>query len=139
MSNDVAFTLDARLDADTQHVGDLPFSRVLLMNDARFPWLILVPRIAGLRELIDLSLVDQQRLLHDINRAATALRTWENPDKLNIAMLGNVVPQLHVHVIARYIKDAAWPKPVWGSGERIPYTAHELKRYSEDIAIALTI
>jgi diadenosine tetraphosphate (Ap4A) HIT family hydrolase len=137
--SDAAFTLDARLEADTQPIGDLPFARVLLMNDSRFPWLILVPRIAGLRELIDLSQSDQQRLLVDINRAANALHAWENPDKLNIAMLGNVVPQLHVHVIARYTKDAAWPKPVWGVGERIPYAARELKRYADDIAIALKI
>jgi diadenosine tetraphosphate (Ap4A) HIT family hydrolase len=137
MSNDVAFTLDARLEADTQHVGDLPFARVLLMNDARFPWLILVPRIAGLRELIDLSQSDQRRLLDDINRAANALRAFENPDKLNIAMLGNVVPQLHVHVIARFAKDAAWPKPVWGIGERIAYAEHELRRYIDEIAEAL--
>jgi diadenosine tetraphosphate (Ap4A) HIT family hydrolase len=139
MSNDVAFILDARLDADTQHVGDLPFARVLLMNDARFPWLILVPRIASLRELIDLSQSDQQRLLDDINCAANALRTLENPDKLNIAMLGNVVPQLHVHVIARFANDAAWPKPVWGIGDRIPYAKHELRRYVDEIAVALKI
>jgi diadenosine tetraphosphate (Ap4A) HIT family hydrolase len=139
MSNDVAFTLDARLEADTQRVGDLPFARVLLMDDARFPWLILVPRVAGLRELIDLSQSDQRRLLDDISRAANALRALENPDKLNIAMLGNVVPQLHVHVIARFIKDDAWPKPVWGIGERTPYAAHELPRYVDEIAVALKI
>jgi diadenosine tetraphosphate (Ap4A) HIT family hydrolase len=137
--SDAAFTLDARLEADTQRIGDLPFARILLMNDARFPWLILVPRMAGLRELIDLAPSDQQRLLDDINRAANALRALEKPDKLNIAMLGNVVPQLHVHVIARFTKDAAWPQPVWGIGERVPYAAHELRRYADEIAVALKI
>jgi diadenosine tetraphosphate (Ap4A) HIT family hydrolase len=137
--SDAAFTLDARLEADTHHVGDLPLTRVLLMDDVRFPWLILVPRIAGLRELIDLSQLDQQRLLDDINRAANMLRTLENPDKLNIAMLGNVVPQLHVHVIARFTNDAAWPTPVWGTGERVPYTADESSRYVDELAVALKI
>jgi diadenosine tetraphosphate (Ap4A) HIT family hydrolase len=139
MSADVAFALDPRLQADTQPIGDLPFARVLLMNDARFPWLVLVPRVAGLRELIELSQGDQQRLLDDINRASHVLHAIEKPDKLNIAMLGNVVPQLHVHVIARFVRDAAWPKPVWGVGERVPYAAPELRRYADELAVALKI
>jgi diadenosine tetraphosphate (Ap4A) HIT family hydrolase len=139
MSADVAFALDPQLQADTQPVGDLPFSRVLLMDDARFPWLILVPRIAGLRELIELSSDDQKRLLDDINRAAHVLHAIENPDKLNIAMLGNVVSQFHVHVIARFARDAAWPKPVWGVGERTQYSAYELRRYADEMAVALQL
>jgi diadenosine tetraphosphate (Ap4A) HIT family hydrolase len=139
MSADVAFVLDPRLQADTQPIGDLLFVRVLLLDDARFPWLILVPRIAGLRELIELSQTDQQRLLDDINRAAHVLHAIEKPDKLNIAMLGNVVPQFHVHVIARFERDAAWPKPVWGVGERIPYSAQELRRYTDELAVALQL
>ena len=139
MSADVAFALDPRLQAETQRIGDLPFTRVLLMDDARFPWLILVPRIAGLRELIELSQTDQQRLLDDVNRAAHVLHAIEKPDKLNIAMLGNVVPQFHVHVIARFERDAAWPKPVWGVGERIPYTTQELRRYADELAVALQL
>ena len=139
MGNDAAFSLDPRLDADTRQIGDLPFARVLLMNDARFPWLILVPRIDGVRDLIDLSRDDQRRLLDDIDRAANALRIWKNPDKLNIAMLGNVVPQLHVHVIARFTRDAAWPTPVWGVGERVPYTAQESQRCADELATVLKI
>jgi diadenosine tetraphosphate (Ap4A) HIT family hydrolase len=139
MTADVAFALDPRLQADTQPIGDLPFTRVLLMDDARFPWLVLVPRIAGLRELIELSQGDQQRLLDDINLAAHVMHAIEKPDKLNIAMLGNVVPQFHVHVIARFERDAAWPKPVWGVGERIPYAAHELRRYADELAAALKL
>ncbi|HEX3897072.1 MAG TPA: HIT family protein [Rudaea sp.] len=139
MSADVAFALDPQLQADTQPVGDLLFSRVLLMDDARFPWLILVPRIAGLRELIELSADDQKRLLDDINRAAHVLHAIENPDKLNIAMLGNVVSQFHVHVIARFARDAAWPKPVWGVGERTRYSAYELRRYADEMAVALQL
>ncbi len=117
------FALDPQLIADTHRVGDLDFTRVLLMDDARFPWLILVPRMPGLRELIDLSLDDQHRLLDEINRVAHVLHAIAKPDKLNIAMLGNVVSQLHVHVIARFATDEAWPKPVWGVGARVSYAA----------------
>jgi len=120
------FILDPRLAADTHLVGDLDLSRVLLMDDARFPWLILVPRRANLRELTDLDTGDQQRLLAEIDRCARVLRTLEKPDKLNIAALGNVVAQLHVHVIARRANDAAWPRPVWGFGERVPHASPEL-------------
>ena len=112
----VPFKLDPRLAADTQLVGDLELSRVLLMNDARFPWLILVPRIAGARELIDLDEGDQRSLLGEISAVGRAFEALLRPDKLNIAALGNVVPQLHVHLIARYTTDAAWPQPVWGRG-----------------------
>ena len=107
------FELDARLAADTHVVGDLALSRILLMDDARFPWLILVPRRSGLRELIDLPRELQHALLDEIGRCADALRSIDRPHKLNIAALGNVVAQLHVHVIARHTSDAAWPRPVW--------------------------
>ena len=120
------FGLDPRLAGDSHAVGDLGLSRVLLMDDARFPWLILVPRRVGMRDLIDLDGGDQKRLLAEIERCARVLRVLETPDKLNIAMLGNVVAQLHVHVIARRANDAAWPRPVWGFGEREPYTTDAL-------------
>jgi len=126
-ATDATFAVDARLVADTHSVGDLEFSRVLLMNDARFPWLILVPRRAGLRELIELPREDQHLLLDDINRCAHVLHALEKPDKINIAALGNVIAQLHVHVIARFANDAAWPRPVWGCGERAPYSADTLR------------
>ena len=116
-----AFELDPQLAAETHAVGDLGLSRVLLMDDARFPWLILVPRRAGMRELIDLRLDEQHVLLEEIGHCATALRNMEKPDKLNVAALGNVVAQLHVHVLARTRQDAAWPRPVWGVGTRIAY------------------
>ena len=121
-----AFVLDPRLDADTHRVGDLALSRVLLMNDARFPWLILVPRQPGLRDLIDLSHDAQHALLDEINRCAHVLHALDKPDKLNIAALGNVVAQLHVHVIARFTRDAAWPRPVWSVGTAEPYSPDAL-------------
>ena len=119
------FALDPRLVADTHAIGELPLSRLVLMDDARFPWLILVPRIAGARELIDLDEGDQHALLGEINLVGRALETMFKPDKLNIAALGNVVPQLHVHIIARFSRDAAWPQPVWGHGERMAYAEGE--------------
>jgi len=121
----MSFAIDPRLAADTHAIGALPFSELLLMDDARFPWVILVPRIAGARELIDLDEGDQRLLLGEIDHVSRALETLLHPDKLNIAALGNVVPQLHVHVIARFTNDVAWPHPVWGHGERVAYTASE--------------
>lgn len=118
---DATFVLDRRLAAETRLIGDFELSRVLLMDDARFPWLILVPRRAGLRELIELPREQQHLVLDEINRCAHVLHALHCPDKLNIAALGNVVAQLHVHVIARHTNDAAWPRPVWGAGEREPY------------------
>jgi diadenosine tetraphosphate (Ap4A) HIT family hydrolase len=121
----MSFALDPRLVADTHAIGALAFSELLLMDDARYPWVILVPRIAGARELIDLDEGDQRLLLGEIDRVARALEALLNPDKFNIAALGNVVAQLHVHVIARFTSDAAWPNPVWGRGERVIYGERE--------------
>lgn len=119
----MTFPLDPRLAADTHPIGELPLSRLLLMDDARYPWLILVPRIAGARELIDLDGNDRATLLDEISAVGRVLESMLRPDKLNIAALGNVVVQLHVHMVARYANDAAWPQPVWGRGERVPYAA----------------
>ena len=119
------WTLDPKLAADTVPVGDLALSRVLLANDANYPWLILVPRRPGLIELIDLDANEQVKLLGEIDAAARTLKRITECDKLNIAALGNAVPQLHVHVIARRHSDAAWPKPIWGAA---PPTAYETKR-----------
>jgi diadenosine tetraphosphate (Ap4A) HIT family hydrolase len=108
-----AFELDKRLEGDSVPVADLPLSAVRLMNERSWPWLILVPRRAGLVELIDLDAEGRARLMEEIARAAEALRTLYRPDKLNVAALGNVVHQLHVHVIARFRADPAWPRPIW--------------------------
>jgi diadenosine tetraphosphate (Ap4A) HIT family hydrolase len=121
MSN---FVLDARLAADTIPIGDLALCAVLLMNDARFPWFILVPRRAGVSELTDLSEADGAGLMQEIRLAARVLMALAQPDKLNVGALGNVVPQLHVHVVGRFRSDPAWPAPVWGHGSRTPYPEH---------------
>jgi diadenosine tetraphosphate (Ap4A) HIT family hydrolase len=115
------FTLDPKLAADTVFVADWPLCRVLLMDDARFPWLILVPRRADLVELDDLAPGEQVRLLSEINQAIAMLRNVARCDKLNVGALGNIVRQLHVHVVARREGDAAWPGPVWGSGQAVRY------------------
>lgn len=121
MSGETGCELDARLAADTKFIVDWPLCRVLLMDDARFPWLVLVPRRAGLVELDDLDEGDRGPLMHEIQRAMKALRAVAACDKLNVGALGNIVRQLHVHVVARREGDAAWPGPVWGAGSRQPY------------------
>lgn len=117
--NDI--TLDERLAADTLPVADLPLCRVLLMNDARYPWVILVPRHASISEVFELSAVDQQQLWREATYLGEAMKTALGGDKLNIATLGNVVSQLHVHVVVRRHTDATWPAPVWGNGSPEPY------------------
>lgn len=123
MSRDpeAGFELDPRLAGDTVFVADWPLCRVLLMDDARFPWLVLAPRRAGLVELDDLGEDDRTRLMHEIRRAMKTLRAVADCDKLNVGALGNIVRQLHLHVIARRKDDAAWPGPVWGAGSPQPY------------------
>ena len=118
-----AFSLDPRLAADTILVGDLALSRTVLMNDRRFPWLILVPRRADCREIVDLVAEDRASLMDEIARCSTALMRLTRPDKLNVGAIGNRVAQLHVHVIARFESDPAWPEPVWGRGVPDAYPA----------------
>lgn len=110
------FELDPVLAADTFELVSLDLCDVRLMNDARFTWLILVPRRNAAVEILDLAPPDQDLLWTEIRVAAEALRRSCRPDKLNIGALGNLVAQLHVHVIARRRTDDAWPAPVWGSG-----------------------
>lgn len=119
------FEPDPRLSADSLLVADGPLSQLRLMDDARFPWLVLVPRIAGASEWIDLDGAAQRLLLAEVNLAGQLLRASAAPalDKINIGALGNVVRQLHVHVVGRREGDAAWPGPVWGAGRREPYVA----------------
>lgn len=116
-----AFALDERLRADSVAVLDLPLCAVRLMHDARFAWLLLVPRRAGLVEVADLDPAAQATLWRECALAAAALRSVAPCDKLNLGALGNIVRQLHLHVVARRVGDAAWPRPVWGCGHAEPY------------------
>jgi diadenosine tetraphosphate (Ap4A) HIT family hydrolase len=110
------FTLHPRLAADAIALGAWPLCRLLLMNDGRFPWLILVPARPDLREIHDLAPPERAVLIEEIARAAGLMQQAFKADKMNVAALGNQVPQLHIHVIARYMSDPAWPHPVWGQG-----------------------
>ncbi|WP_136066309.1 HIT domain-containing protein [Modicisalibacter radicis] len=123
------FSLHERLIADTHVIADLALCRALLMNDARFAWLILVPRRAGVVEVGDLDDPDQARLWQEATQLGGALKAALDGDKLNLATLGNQVPQLHMHVIVRYRDDAAWPGPVWGVGTPEPYQARAVEEW----------
>jgi diadenosine tetraphosphate (Ap4A) HIT family hydrolase len=117
----LSFALDDRLARDTFVVGDMALSRVLLMNDKRWPWLIVVPRRQGLVELTDLDTEGRAVLIEEAARAAHFLKAHAAAHKINIGALGNIVRQLHLHVVARTVGDPAWPRPVWGHGVRRPY------------------
>lgn len=110
------FELDTRLAADSVLIADGPLSQIRLMNDDRFPWVVLVPRVPGASEWIDLDGSQQRLLLAEINQVSRHLKQKPNVTKLNIGALGNIVPQLHIHLVGRHEGDAAWPGPVWGSG-----------------------
>lgn len=109
------FELDPKLAQDSAFVCDLPLSQVRLSHNAAFPWIILIPRQPQLIEMIDLTRDDQSQLWQEIAQASQVMRSVCSPTKLNVANLGNVVAQLHIHVIARFAKDKAWPNPVWNS------------------------
>jgi diadenosine tetraphosphate (Ap4A) HIT family hydrolase len=138
----MGFELDPCLEADSVFIADGPLSQLRLMDDARFPWLVLVPRIPGAIEWIDLDGASQRLLLAEINQAGALLRQHFAPiDKLNIGALGNIVRQLHVHVVGRREGDAAWPGPVWGAGARrlygveAPRIASKLARALDDLPV----
>jgi diadenosine tetraphosphate (Ap4A) HIT family hydrolase len=133
----VSFVLHERLEADTIAVAELELSTVRLMRDANYPWLILIPRHPHVSELIDLSTDDQAVLMTEIAAASWALRSEARCDKLNVATLGNMVPQLHVHVIARTTSDPAWPKPVWGAVAAKAYGTGEAEALAQRLAAAL--
>ena len=132
-----AFTLDPRLEAESFPLGLLRLCEVRLFDDARFPWLILVPARAGLVDIIDLDEAGRQRLMQEVALAAAALKTLTRCHKLNVAALGNQVRQLHVHVIARFETDAAWPNPVWGRGARVPYAPAAEAKFTQQMKAAL--
>lgn len=118
-----SWSLHPQLETDAWVIGDLELSRLLLMKDANYPWLVLVPQRDGARDLIDLTETDRIQLTKETDRVARALKDVTNCDKLNVAALGNMVPQLHVHIIARRATDAAWPRPVWGVVPPVAYEA----------------
>ena len=132
------YELDPQLAEDTHPVATFALSDVRLMDDANYPWLILVPRIPAACELQDLDAAQRHALTDEIDQASRALQQVFRPDKLNIAALGNLVPQLHVHVIARYRDDPAWPAPVWGRVAARPYSPERLVERIGALRSALT-
>jgi len=121
------FTLHKQLEADTAFITDLPLSRALLINDNHYPWIILVPRRAGATEIYKLSSDDQSQLLAESALVCRAMEALFSPDKMNVAAIGNMVPQLHLHHVARFSTDIAWPAPVWGFAPAAVYDATALE------------
>jgi diadenosine tetraphosphate (Ap4A) HIT family hydrolase len=127
------FTLHPRLEADCIVMGDFPLSRLLLMNDSRYPWFILVPRRVDIHEIYQLNEKEQQQLQRESVALGQCIMDAFGGDKLNVAALGNLVPQLHIHHIVRYLDDAAWPNPVWGVGISLPYSEEQVAGIRERI------
>ena len=134
----MSFKLDARLEADTHWMGDLHLSRVLLMNDRRYPWIILVPMLEGLKELTDLSGEQSVTLLQE-SRTVSQWLIEQGGDKLNVGALGNVVSQLHLHHVMRKVDDPAWPGPVWGHSPAQPYAEDQIKALQQSLKSALKL
>ena len=139
MPSEPDWSLHPQLAADTVAAGDLYLSRVLVINDANYPWLLLVPRRRGVTEILDLAADEQLLLMSEIGRAGAALKAVTQCDKLNIAALGNVVPQLHVHVVARFRGDPAWPRPVWNAVPARPYATSELQDFVDRLRHELSL
>lgn len=116
------YELHPQLLKDTLKIGQFELSDVLLMNDDRYPWVILVPRRVNVREIHQLAETEQQQMLKESSFVAIAMTQLFSADKMNVAALGNMVEQLHLHHVARFTSDAAWPKPVWGIGQATPYS-----------------
>jgi len=131
------FALDPRLAADTLSLGRFPLSLLLLMNDATYPWCVLVPRRAGVTEIFDLAPADRAQLLAESCHLGERLKATFSAHKLNVAALGNIVPQLHLHHVARFRDDPAWPQPVWGRAPRVPYDLGGLAAFREKLLPAL--
>jgi diadenosine tetraphosphate (Ap4A) HIT family hydrolase len=134
-----AWSLHPQLERDAAAVGDLPLSRVLVLNDANYPWLLLVPRRPGASEIIDLDAAQRVQLMAEIAQASAALKAVTACDKLNVAAIGNVVPQLHIHVVARRRDDAAWPRPVWGAVPAKAYAPGDLENFTGVLRRAIGI
>lgn len=132
------FSLDSRLQQDCLPLGDFPLSRLLLMNDAQYPWFILVPRREEVSELFQLDAEDQRQLWQETTWLAETLKDTFAADKMNVAALGNVVSQLHMHVIVRRRGDPAWPAPVWGKQAAVPYTPAQVEALKGKLRLVLT-
>ncbi len=134
---ELEFELDSRLNSDCITLGDFPLSRLLLMNDANYPWFILVPRRAEVSEIYHLSPSDQGQLLHESSFLSENLHDVFDADKMNVAALGNVVKQLHVHHVVRFEGDPAWPAPVWGAVAAKPYAQEQIREIHQKLQMMM--
>ena len=133
----MTFALHPRLAADTVPAGDLPLCRVLLMNDAQYPWFILVPRREEVSELFQLGADEQHQLWQETTFLAETLKDTLGADKMHVATLGNVVSQLHMHVIVRRREDVAWPAPVWGRHPAVAYSTEDVAAIRAKLRLVL--
>jgi diadenosine tetraphosphate (Ap4A) HIT family hydrolase len=127
--NEKSFALHPQLEKDTFLIDSFELSEILLMNDSRYPWIILVPKVADAVDITDLSAENRPIFIEEINQIAVLMKQHFQPDRLNIAMLGNIVPQLHCHIIARFETDFSWAKPVWGIGDAVNYTEEQREKF----------
>ena len=139
MDDPYAFKLDRQLEQDTVLVADWHLCQVRLMNDSRYPWVILIPKVEDVYEIHQLADEQQQLLLGESVRLSKALEQLFAPHKLNVAALGNMVRQLHIHHIVRFEDDASFPRPVWGVGDAVPYEAEALNETVNGLQIALDL
>lgn len=133
------FNLHPQLAADTIPIADLELCRLLLANDSNYPWTILVPRRNNIKDAYKLKSGDQQLLLQESNALCSVLEELFTPEKLNVAALGNMVPQLHIHHVARFKTDKAWPAPIWGAADAAPYTAAMAQEMKNQLTQAISV
>jgi diadenosine tetraphosphate (Ap4A) HIT family hydrolase len=122
------FILNSQLEKDTFFLGNLKLSKILLMNDCRYPWIIAVPQIENITDITELSAKDRFIFMEEVHNIADLMKKLYQPDRINIAMLGNIVSQLHCHIIARFEQDFAWSKPVWGLGDAVSYSIEQKEK-----------
>lgn len=134
----MSFQLHPRLQQDCIVIGSFELSLLLLMNDNHYPWFILVPQRAGITEIYQLNETDRQLLQTESCRLAQTLAKIYQADKMNIAAIGNLVPQLHLHHVVRYQADPAWPAPIWGKFSAEPYTEAQIVEHKQLLQAALT-
>jgi diadenosine tetraphosphate (Ap4A) HIT family hydrolase len=136
--SETVFTIAAEIEAASIFITQLPLSQLRLMNDSRFPWLLLVPAHPKLVEWTDLSSIQLQELAEEIRWATELIHRWSHPHKVNIASLGNIVRQMHVHIVGRETTDAAWPGPVWGNGSPTAFSAEEILELCTRLSAGMT-
>jgi diadenosine tetraphosphate (Ap4A) HIT family hydrolase len=129
----MSFTLHPQLAKDSMTIGDFPLCRLLLINDRQYPWTVLVPKVTDIREIYQLPFDDQIQLICESSHLCQCLNEIYQADKMNIAAIGNKVPQLHIHHIVRYNDDAAWPEPVWGKHPAIAYSTEQQQSVIDEI------